>query len=222
MKGRSWVRVSISRARSLPTRRFAATWPRSWGSHPPRAASMLTVRSSRVARSRPPRATWSPKQLPDRSRWTCCSSEGAFAYIAATASSPTTCSWTLRPASRRVSGVVVACPGSGSGMPRATSTSFMACRKSNTRAIPTYGTAWYTTSLASTGGTPTVSAAPSMTRNSPTAPSATMAASCARRRVRSSSWLPRSTSSKARLSKDSISSGSETARVDTCPGNRRS
>jgi hypothetical protein len=35
----------------------------------------------------------------------------------------------------------------------------VACRKSHTLAIPTLGTAWYTISLASTGVTPTVSAA---------------------------------------------------------------
>jgi hypothetical protein len=47
-----------------------------------------------------------------------------------------------RPCSYRVCGVVVDWPGSGSSTPRSVSTSLVACRKSNTRAMPTYGTAW--------------------------------------------------------------------------------
>src|SRR5271157_453708 len=41
MKGRSCVRTSIRRARSLPTRRFAATCPFTCGSQPPRATRKL-------------------------------------------------------------------------------------------------------------------------------------------------------------------------------------
>ena len=73
--------------------------------------------------------------------------------------------------------VVVDWPGSGSSTPRSARTSLVACRKSNTLAMPTYGTAWYTTSLASIGVTPTVRAAPSMARYSLMAWQAIIAAS---------------------------------------------
>ena len=49
--------------------------------------------------------------------------------------------------------------------------------------MPTYGTAWYTISLTSIGVTPTVSAAPSVTRYSLTAWQAIIEASCTIRRV---------------------------------------
>jgi hypothetical protein len=57
-----------------------------------------------------------------------------------------------------------------------------------------------TISPASAGGTPTVSAAPSIMRDSDAAPSATIAPSWERSRVRSARLLPRNTSSKAELS----------------------
>ena len=59
-----------------------------------------------------------------------------------TPSAPTICFWTARPFSARFSGVVVDWPGSGSSTPRSVSTSLVACRKSKTLAMPTYGTAW--------------------------------------------------------------------------------
>jgi hypothetical protein len=70
------------------------------------------------------------------------------------------------PFSARFSGVVVDCPGRGSSTPRSVSTSLVAWMKSKTLAIPTYGTAWYTISLTSTGVTPAANAAPSITRYS--------------------------------------------------------
>jgi hypothetical protein len=76
------------------------------------------------------------------------------------------CPCTARPLSARLSGVVVDWPGKGNATPRSVSTSFVAWMKSKTLAMPTYGTAWYTISLTSIGVTPTVSAAPSMTRYS--------------------------------------------------------
>jgi hypothetical protein len=100
-------------------------------------------------------------------------------------------------------------------MPRSVSTLLVAWTKSKTLAIPTYGTAWYTISLTSTGVTPAVSAAASMTRYSASAWQAISAASWTVRRVRSSRWPWRSTSSNAKLSKISISSGSVTTSVET-------
>ena len=60
-----------------------------------------------------------------------------------------------------------------------------------------------------------LSAAPSITRYSRRACEAMIAASWTIRRVRTSSVLPCSTSSNAKLSKTSISSGSVVAKVDT-------
>src|SRR5579859_3455986 len=74
-------------------------------------------------------------------------------------------------------------------------------------------------SLTSTGVTPLVRAAPSMTRYSRSAWQPMRAASWTMSRVRVSSPLCRSTSSKAKLSKTSISSGSVALRVETWPGN---
>ena len=48
MKGMSAVSTLSSLARSLPTLRFAATWPLTWASQPPSAASIDRVSSSRV------------------------------------------------------------------------------------------------------------------------------------------------------------------------------
>ncbi|MGC1566054.1 MAG: hypothetical protein WA794_08560 [Trebonia sp.] len=90
--------------------------------------------------------------------------------------------------------------------------------KSTALPIPAYGTDWYTISLASTGVTPAVRAAPSMTRYSLSAWQPMRAASCTISRVRVSSPLCLSTSSKAKLSKTSISSGSVTFSVETRPG----
>src|SRR6185503_10389370 len=152
----------------------------------------------------------------------CISSAGAAAYIASTRSPPTICFCTANPFSARVSGVVVAWPSSGSEMPRSVRTSLVACRKSNTLPMPTYGTAWYTISLTCTGVTPTVSAAPSITRYPPSPCTAMRAASCTMSRERGSRLPWWRTSSKAKLSKTSMSSGSVTVRVDTCPGNSAS
>jgi hypothetical protein len=69
---------------------------------------------------------------------------------------------------------------------------------------------------------PTVSAAPSMARYSATAWPAIIAASWTISRVRASSALARRISSKAKLSKYSISSGSVRVRVETCSGNSSS
>ena len=43
MNGSRTVRTLSSIVRPLPTVRLAATWPRTWASHPPRAASMANV-----------------------------------------------------------------------------------------------------------------------------------------------------------------------------------
>src|SRR6266404_2673187 len=55
INGSSCVTTSMSRARSLPTLRFAATWPLTCGSHPPSDTSMLRVSNSRVGISIPVR-----------------------------------------------------------------------------------------------------------------------------------------------------------------------
>ena len=163
---------------------------------------------------------WSPKQLADRYRWMWLSS-GASAYMASTASAPTICFCTARPLRAGLR--------SGGGLRRQRQLDAAVgehlvgdVQEVETLAMPTYGHRLVHDLLGLDRCDPDGERGPEHDPVFAERLAAMMAASCTINRVRVSRLPYRRTSSNAKLSNTSISSGSVTASVDTWPGNSSS